>query len=126
MQGLLAVGIGGFLGALARYGITLWAVRAFGQLPAVGTFAANALGCLAIGVLLALGEARVLEARNAGLFLRTGLIGGLTTFSTFGLETFELARAGALGAALLNVGANLVVGLAAVAAGFALTRAALG
>jgi CrcB protein len=103
----------------------VWIVRAAGWTPAVGTFAANALGCLAIGVLLALGEARVVEGRHTGLFLRTGLLGGLTTFSTFGLETFELARAGALGAALANVGANVVVGLAAVAAGFALTRAAL-
>lgn len=125
MQDALAVGLGGFVGAVARYGLTVWIVRAFGQSTAVGTFASNALGCLAIGVLLALGEARVVEGRHAGLFLRTGLLGGLTTFSTFGLETFELARAGAFGPALVNVGANVAVGLGAVAAGFAVTRAAL-
>jgi CrcB protein len=113
MLKLLVIGIGGFLGAIARYGISGLVHRHFSGSFPVGTLCVNVLGCLVIGALTALLERQLLTPTQR-LFLMVGLLGSLTTFSTFGYETLELMRDGNWSATLANVAANVALGLAAV------------
>jgi CrcB protein len=118
---LLLVGLGGGLGAVARYwlsGVVQEALRNV-TFP-YGTLTVNVLGCLIIGGLSYLGEARGVLTQEARLLLITGFLGGFTTFSTFGNETVGLARGGESGPALANVAAHVALGLGAVWAGRAL------
>lgn len=109
----LAVFIGGGLGALSRYGVALLAKR-LAPLSAFpwGTLVVNLAGCFVLGLL-----ARVFSAK-AGLpapltaGLTTGFLGGLTTFSTFGVETTSLMMSAESHLGLLNLLANVVFGLA--------------
>lgn len=122
MVNLLVIGAGGFLGAVARYGLSNLVQRfSRGAFP-LGTFAVNVLGCLAIGALLALVEARPTLSPNVRLFLVIGLLGSFTTFSTFGNETYGLLRSGAAATALVYLGASVVLGLIAVGLGRAMIR----
>jgi len=120
MKWVLVFAMGG-LGALLRVAASgLFPVRA---LP-WGTLAVNALGCLAIGVLFEVFEERSphwpLELRVAVV---GGLLGGFTTFSAFGLETWGLASEGQWGLAALYALGSLVIGIAAVGAGIVVARA---
>lgn len=115
---LLAVGLGGFVGSVGRWGIGLGMKQVLPDLPA-GTLVANVLAGLVIGLVTGLGLVRPLPDR-ARLFFATGLCGGLSTFSTFSLETFQLVQAGSYGMAVVNVCLNVVVSVGAVACGIAL------
>jgi CrcB protein len=117
MWELLAVGCGGFLGAVARWGLSSWVQRMTGPGFPYGTFAANMLGCLLIGLVFALVEARPGWPPHLRLFLMVGMLGAFTTFSTFGHETLDLLRDGSWGLALINVMGSATVGLLAVMAG---------
>ena len=88
-----------------------------------GTLAVNVLGCLLIGFLAVLFEERLLIAPATRTFLLIGLLGGFTTFSSFGFETFALARDGSTLLALANVATSVLAGLVAVVAGALLARA---
>lgn len=118
----LWVGAGGFFGSIGRFGLNTLVVRASSAsaLP-WATFGANALGCFAIGALGAWAE-RAKLADGPRLFLFVGLLGGFTTFSSFGWETCSLWRDGAVGLALANALGTLLVCLAAVGLGYALLR----
>lgn len=122
MKELLLVGTGGCIGAVARYGLSGLAHRLFGASFPYGTLAVNVLGCLVIGAVLYLVEGRAALSLQARLFLATGILGGLTTFSTFGYETLELLRSQQPRLALLNVAANLALGLGAVWVGWVAMR----
>ena len=118
----LAVGLGGFVGALGRYGLTGLVQRyARGDFP-WGTLAVNVLGCFLIGLLMALARFGVVFGPRTRTFLGIGLLGSLTTFSTFGYETMELFRTGSWLAAAGNVAGNVILGLVAVLAGLVLGR----
>ena len=109
---LLAVGAGGAIGAMLRYGIHLyWTRRVVFPL---GTLSANVLGCLLIGVVMAISMRRDWPSEHAKLLIVTGLFGALTTYSTFAFETLDLAQQGKAGAAIMNVAANLALSLGAV------------
>ncbi len=123
MWELLSVGCGGFVGAVARWGLASWVQRLHGGPFPLGTYAANVLGCLLIGVVFALVDARPEWSPHLRLFLMVGLLGAFTTFSTFGHETLDLLRDGAWALALLNVVGSVVLGLLAVIAGRALGAA---
>ena len=114
MQQILAVGIGGFVGAAARYAVTGLMQRAFPAFLPLGTLVVNIVGCFAIGVAMACVAERVLVSEAWRLFLVTGILGGLTTFSAFGYESVELLREQELRLAVFNVAANVVLGLTAV------------
>ncbi|MFQ5708860.1 MAG: fluoride efflux transporter CrcB [bacterium] len=119
---LLAVGIGGFLGAIGRYGLSGLAYRLFGNSFPYGTLFVNVLGCFLIGFLVTITEERFLISPNLRLFLNIGLIGAFTTFSTFGFETVELLRAGSYLSAVANVVYSILNGLAAVYFGTVVAR----
>jgi fluoride exporter len=120
MLELLVVGLGGFIGAIARYGVTRWMARfSAGGFP-VGTMLVNVLGCLLIGVVFAVVETRPHIPASLRLFIMIGILGSFTTFSTFGHETLELLKAGASGSALAYLSGSVAVGLVAVIAGRAL------
>ena len=87
-----------------------------------GTLVVNVLGCLVIGVLMELAREEEYLSGNARLLLVTGLLGSLTTFSTFGYETILLMAENKLPLAFLNVALNVVVGCAAIFAGYWLTK----
>lgn len=111
----LFVGTGGFIGAVARFGVCSFIKRYYNG--PVGTFAVNIIGCLIIGGFLYFLEVWHFSSSDVRLFCIVGILGAFTTFSTFGHETFELMRGGSHGLAFWNVGANLFLGLGAVAAG---------
>ena len=79
-----------------------------------GTLAVNVVGCFVIGFLAQLAEGRGIFTSEARAFIFVGILGGFTTFSSFGNETLNLARDSQIMSALANVGANVVIGLFAV------------
>jgi|SRR5690625_2387854 len=115
MQSILLVGLGGFLGSIARYklGGLILHMTAPDRVP-YGTFTVNVLGCLTVGGLAGVAERYHVFGPEARLFLFTGLLGGFTTFSAFGLETIYLIRRDDLGAAALYAGGSVVFGITAV------------
>ncbi len=123
MTKILVVGLGGFLGAIARYGLTGLVHRRLSAAFPYGTLAVNVLGCLGIGVVLHLVEDRSMLGPTARLFVAIGILGGFTTFSSFGYETFELLEDREYRLALMNVAGNVVLGLVAVWIGRTLPRA---
>ena len=123
-QTLLAVAMGGALGAIARYSMSVWALQRFpGQQLPLATLTVNAIGALAIGILyVIIVERGVVDPRWQPL-LMVGFLGSLTTFSTFSIELVNYLHRGegwlALGYAALSV----LLCLALTAAGIAATRA---
>jgi CrcB protein len=123
----LLVGFGGFAGAILRYAVSGWVHRVLGveSFP-VGTLAVNVSGCLVLGALAGLAEFRGGLTPDSRALLFIGMLGGYTTFSTFGYETFRLLSAGETAAAALNATSNLVAGVLAVWLGFVLARLLVG
>lgn len=115
MLPMVLVGVGSLIGGVLRYSLSTWMYRVLDNpwFP-YGTLAVNGLGCLAIGFLAGLAESRLAFTPEARLFIFVGILGGFTTFSSFALETFSLARDTQSAAALLNIGLQLALGLAAV------------
>ncbi len=121
MKGILLVGLGGFAGSVARYKLGGWVLHLTAQerFP-WSTFAINVAGCLLAGVLAGLAEEYELFGPDTRLLVFTGLLGGFTTFSAFGLDALFLMRRGEIGTALLYAGGSVVVGLAAAWVGWRL------
>lgn len=122
MLNLVAIALGAAVGANLRYGLSTWAAQRFGTAWPYGTFLVNVLGCLVIGILLTLAATRLTLGEPLRLFLVTGLLGGFTTFSTFGYESFTLITRGDWLGAGLYIGGSMIVGLAAVFLGASLAR----
>ena len=125
MQKVLLVGLGGFMGSILRYGVggLVGRVKAGWTFP-LETLLINVAGCAALGLLAGLGESRGVFSAATRAFLFIGLLGGFTTFSTFGYETFQLMRGGQWAAAALSTMLQAGLGIGAVWAGHALARAA--
>jgi len=109
MREFLLVGAGGFLGAMARYGVSLAMQRWTGTFP-WATLSINVAGCFLIGFLMPLVEQRPLWLA----LVVPGLLGGFTTFSAFGHETWRLAESGRAVLGAVYVVLSLGLGLAAV------------
>ncbi len=125
MGNLLLIGVGGALGAIARYWLGGRAQALSGSLSfPYGTLTVNLLGCLLIGVLAAFVARGSLPAEWQALLL-VGLLGAFTTFSTFSLEALLLLQAARIGAAAAYVGGSALLGLLAVWAGYGLPGALL-
>ena len=123
MRGWIAVAIGGALGSMARHGVNVAVARIVGQPSPLATLCVNVIGCAVIGALAGLLAADRLEMAGAArLFVFVGLLGGFTTFSSFGLDSFTLLNQGRFAAACGNVAAQVLLGLAAVGLGYSLAR----
>lgn len=115
MTNILLIGFGGFIGSVMRYlasGYVQQATKSVG-FP-YGTLVVNIIGCFLLGFLAQLVESRGAFTSETRLFVFVGILGGFTTFSTFGNETLNLARDSQMINALANVGANVILGLLAV------------
>lgn len=120
MQWLLVFGLGG-VGALLR--VAIGAALGLRTFP-WATLLVNFAGCLAIGALHEWLSTRLALSPLWRPALIGGLLGGFTTFSAFGLETWQLLQSGRVGAAVLYALGSVVLGIAAVAAGIVLARGA--
>jgi fluoride exporter len=120
---VLLVGLGGFVGTLFRYWLSGLIAKRYGETFPLGTLAVNAIGCFIIGFLFYFFYDRSLTTPTARTVVLIGVIGGFTTFSSYGLQTFTLLRDGEVFLALVNVVASNVLGLALVWLGYVLAKA---
>ena len=124
MRSVVAVGVAGFVGAIARYGVEGFVSERTGGWFPWGTFVVNVSGAFVLGVLFStLVEGRIAVAPWLRAALTVGLIGAYTTFSTLTLEVVRLAEDGSYVLALLDALGSLVVGLVAAIAGIVVGRA---
>lgn len=121
---LLLVGLGGFAGAVGRYLVSGLAHKVFNtETYPVGTITVNIIGCLLLGFLAGLVQTREFLSTEIRLCVMIGLLGSFTTYSTFSYETVMLLRDGQYIAAVVNVIGHIIVGLLAVAGGYAVANA---
>lgn len=119
--GLLAVGVGAVLGAWLRWGLGIALNPVFPTLP-LGTLTANVVGGFIIGMAIEYFARHASVPPEVRLFLITGFLGALTTFSTFSAEAVMLLARDQYGWALAHVGAHLIGSLAATVAGIEIVR----
>ncbi len=121
---LAAIFIGGGIGSVLRYVVTLGFTQRFGPGFPWGTFAINITGSLIIGVVFELSQTRVLSISPlVRIFLMTGVLGGYTTFSTFSLDTVMLASERAAFLSLSYSAGSVILGFIAAYAGIVAVRA---
>lgn len=120
---LLLIGFAGFIGTLGRYWLSGVVARRYGETFPLGTLAVNLVGCFLVGLLFYLMQERYLVNQNVRTIILIGLLGGFTTFSSLGLQTFTLLQDNEIALAALNLVASNVIGLLLVWAGYTLARA---
>lgn len=113
MLNIITVGLGGFLGATLRYLIGLIPVNEATTFP-IKTFVINIIGCIAIGIITIAASKNHTLNPHLILFLKVGVCGGFTTFSTFALETATLIKNGNAGIALLYMLGSVLVGVGVI------------
>jgi CrcB protein len=122
MKQLLIVGIGGFIGSIARFLVSKLNIYIhFFSIP-VGTLTVNIAGSFIIGILTGIASKSELISYNMRLFLMVGICGGFTTFSSFTNENFTLIQNGQMLTALLYTGLSIFFGFLAVYLGYILTN----
>ncbi|ANN16743.1 chromosome condensation protein CrcB [Amycolatopsis orientalis] len=121
---LAAIGAGGALGSLARYGLSAVLPHSRDQFP-LSTFATNVSGCLLIGVLMAVVTGAAHPHRLLRPFLGVGILGGYTTFSTYATETLDLVTTGHPFTGLSYALGTVAAALVAVYAGHEITRSVM-
>ena len=115
MANILLVGVGGFIGSVLRYLVGGYVQEAVNRLDfPYGTLVVNLIGCFVIGFLAQMGEKYGAFSHESRLFIFIGILGGFTTFSSFGNETVNLMRQDLMTSAFINIGANVILGLCAV------------
>jgi CrcB protein len=117
MINIFIIGIGGFLGAISRYGVALWIGQRWGRNFPLGTFVINVSGSFLIGLLMSLFTERFMVNPQWRLMLVVGFLGAYTTFSTFEYETGALMKDGEWLIAMLNVLLSVSVGFIALKLG---------
>ena len=119
----LLIGMAGMAGTLLRYWLSGFVARRYGESFPVGTMVVNVLGCLIAGAVFNLTEERFLVNPTLRTVILIGLLGGFTTFSSYGLQTFTLLRDGEFGLASLNILVSNMLGLLMVWLGYGLVKA---
>lgn len=114
MKSILLVGIGGAIGSVFRYLSTILTNRFWNNSFPLGTFAVNIIGCILIGILVALAEKQNIINNDLKLLLITGFCGGFTTFSTFSLENIQLINTGNYTLLILNILLSVSLGVLGV------------
>jgi len=122
MYRIILIGMAGFAGALARYWMSGWADERWGASFPIGTLVVNLLGCLAIGFLFHATEEKYLVDPVVRTAILVGFLGGFTTFSSFGIQTFTLLRDGEIFLAGMNIAVSNVVGIGMVWTGYVVSR----
>ncbi|MCX7903229.1 MAG: fluoride efflux transporter CrcB [Caloramator sp.] len=123
MLKVIYVGLGGFIGASLRYLISIGASKTFNVDIPMGTLIVNILGGILIGFIMELSLSTDIISSDLRLFLTTGILGGLTTFSTFSYETINLLNSGAYIWGVINIILNLSLSLIGVVIGKILCNA---
>ena len=125
MKHVLIVGLGGCLGAIARYGCSGWVLHhTLNWRFPLGTFSVNFLGCLIAGILSGAIEKHHVLSQDMRLLLFTGFLGGFTTFSALGVETVFLLRRGEVRVAATYVALSVLCCIAGLWLGMAAIRSA--
>lgn len=123
MTKIILIGLGGFFGSICRYFVSLLTAR---LLPSpfipYGTLAVNISGCFLIGLLSGFFDARQIVSPEIRAMILIGVLGGFTTYSSFGIEVVTLFKQGNGGAAFAHVGLHLIFGIGAAFAGFQCSR----
>ena len=109
MSTLLAIGCGGFFGAISRYLVSGWAYTIFGTGMPYGTLIVNIVGSFLLGIVAQIILAGNFLTTTVSSFLGIGFLGAFTTFSTFSVQTLELLESGSPLKALLNILLNLIL-----------------
>ena len=122
MQKTIWIALAGLLGTLLRYWLSGFVARQYGETFPWGTMAVNLIGCFVTGAVFFLAEERFLVSPTVRTVILIGLLGGFTTFSSYGLQTFTLLRDGEFGLAILNVVTSNILGLCMVWVGYVLSR----
>lgn len=122
MSKLFFIGLAGFIGTLMRYWMSGVVARRYGETFPAGTLVVNLAGCFLVGLLFYLLQERFLVNQTLRTVILIGFLGGFTTFSSFGLQTFTLLQEREVGLAFLNLGIANAGGLLLVWAGYTLGR----
>ena len=122
MRQLILIGFAGFVGTVARFGLSEFVADRIGGSFPWGTLVVNVVGCFLAGFLFCILQERTTGNEVTRAVLMVGFLGGLTTFSAFGLQTFTLLKNSQIGLALLNLLVSNLIGLAMVWAGYSTAR----
>ena len=122
MQKTILIALAGLVGTLLRYWLSGFMTRQYGETFPWGTMAVNLIGCFVTGVVFFLTEERFLLTPTIRTVILIGLLGGFTTFSAYGLQTFALLRYGEFVLAMCNVVTSNALGLFMVWAGYIFVR----
>ena len=125
MKTVMAIALGGALGAVARHFISHWSVVALGNGFPWGTLTVNVVGCFALGVVVEVMALVWSPAAEWRAFLTVGVLGAFTTFSAFALDISILHERGEMLQAILYVTVSVAGSIAAIFAGMSLTRTVL-
>jgi CrcB protein len=119
---VIFIGLAGLVGTLCRYWLSGVLARRYGETFPTGTLAVNVAGCFLIGFLFYMFQERYVVGQTARTVVLVGFLGGFTTFSSYGLQTFTLLRDGEFAYAAANVFASNLLGLLMVWGGYALAK----
>lgn len=119
---ILLIGLAGLVGTLLRYWIAGVVARRYGEAFPAGTLLVNLLGCFLAGLLFYLLQERFAVNQTLHTIMMVGLLGGFTTFSAYGLQTFTMLRDGAFAPAALYLLLSNAVGLMMVWVGYSLAK----
>jgi CrcB protein len=120
---ILLIGLAGLAGTILRYYLSGIVARRYGETFPIGTLAVNLAGCFLAGLLFYLMQEKYPLNETLRTIVLVGLLGGFTTFSAYGLQTFTLLRDGRFAFAALNLIASNAVGLLMVWAGYGVAKA---
>ncbi|TCK58326.1 fluoride efflux transporter CrcB [Seleniivibrio woodruffii] len=119
---ILLIGLGGFIGSVARFYTSKWTNLLFPSKVPFGTVVVNVAGSFIIGFLMVMAVEKLVVNEDIRLFIGVGVLGGFTTFSTFSVETMYLLEEGSFVPALIYIGCNLFLSLLAAYGGMLIAR----